>query len=97
LGFGIEDLCKAVKEFGYALVFFALYTATVWFLIRLLSSQLRERKEEVEKMTAALDRSSEQNKSLADAMKEMRTSLDASMKQSSELLIWVKAREEQRR
>jgi len=89
---GFEELCGAVEKFGYAIVFFALYTITVWFLIRLLHGQLKERKEEVISMTSALDRSSEQNKVLADAMKEMRTSLDASTRQSSELLVWLRAR-----
>ena len=86
-------ICKAVDEFGYAIVFFALYTATVWFLIRLLYVQLQERRDEVEKMTVALDASSEQNKNLTEAMKEMKTSLDACMRQSAELLVWIKVRE----
>jgi len=94
---GPGELGRTIESFGYAVVFLFLYTATTWFLIRLLYGQLKERKEETARMTSVIEQNTTAMRDLSSAIREVKASQAACTKQASDLMIYVRTREERRK
>lgn len=90
---GPDQLGTTVEKFGWAVVFLFLFVTTVWFLIRLLNDQIKERKEESAEMATIIAQSTSTMKELSDAIKQVKCSQDACAKQACELMIYIKAKE----
>lgn len=90
---GPDQLGTTVEKFGWAVVFLFLFVTTVWFLIRLLKDQIKERKEETARMTAVIEQNTSAMRELSDAIRQVKCSQDSCAKQASELMIYVRAKE----
>lgn len=90
---GPDQLGTTVEKFGWAVVFLFLFVTTVWFLIRLLKDQLKERKDEMARMTSVIEQNTSAMRELSDAIRQVKCSQDLCAKQAGDLMIYVRAKE----
>lgn len=89
----ILEFLKVYEKGGMTL----LILAALMLVSMKLYTELREKASVVEKVTQALDRSSENSSKASECMSSIRASMDSNRNQNAEFLAYLKGRDEGRK
>lgn len=84
---------KIYKDFGVAALFIVMYTVTVWFLIRYLIKQGRERDQLIREVVKALESSASSMNKNTEVMTQVKASTDENIRMSVEFVSFLKGRD----
>jgi len=89
----MTELWKIYQEVGIAAFFAALYLATIAAYLFDLKKQREASNAAVERMISAMDSSTMAQSNSAEVLKQVKTSIDASIIQNVEFLAYLKGRD----
>jgi hypothetical protein len=91
-----EALWKLYQEIGVGAFFAALYLSTVWVFIRDLQKQRTVQNESIERMIKAMDASTSATSNSTEVLKQVKTTIDANIAQTTEFMGYLKGRDRRR-